>query len=63
MVCEFYSGCFELFAKYSLISEYILCVFFCDWVTSLRVIFSSSTHLTKNFIKSLFLIAEQYSIV
>jgi hypothetical protein len=33
-------------------------VFFCDWVTSLRMIFSSSIHLPENFMKSLFLIAE-----
>ena len=31
---------------------------FCDWVSSLRMIFSSSNHLPTNFIKSLFLIAE-----
>ena len=41
---------------------YIISVF-CDWVTSLRMIFSSSIHLPRNFIKSLFLIAEWYSIV
>jgi hypothetical protein len=29
---------------------------FCDWATSLRMIFSSSIHLPKNFMKSLFLI-------
>jgi hypothetical protein len=33
-------------------------VFFCDWVTSLRMISSRSIHLSKNFINSLFLIAE-----
>jgi hypothetical protein len=31
--------------------------------TSLRMIFSSSTHLPTKFMMSLFLIAEQYSIV
>jgi hypothetical protein len=34
------------------------CVFFCDWVTSLRIIFSSSTHMPANFIKPLFFIAK-----
>jgi hypothetical protein len=34
------------------------CVFFCNWVTSLRVISSRSIHLPKNFTNSLFLIAE-----
>ena len=34
------------------------CVFLCDWVTSLRIIFSSSIHMPVNFMKSLFLIAE-----
>jgi hypothetical protein len=33
------------------------CVFFCDWVTSLRMKSSRSIHLPKNFINSLFLIA------
>jgi hypothetical protein len=32
------------------------CVFFCDWVASLRIIFSRTIHLPKNFMKSLFLI-------
>ena len=32
----------------------MLCVYFCDWVTSLRLIFSSSTHFPANFLKSLF---------
>jgi hypothetical protein len=31
---------------------------FCDWVTSLRMISSRYIHLPKNFINSLFLIAE-----
>ena len=30
-------------------SEYILYVFFCDLVISLRIIFSSSVHVPKNF--------------
>ena len=39
-------------------SAYHPCVFFCDWVTSLRMITSRSIHLPKNFINSLLLIAE-----
>ena len=35
----------------------IPCVFLCDWVTLLRIIFSSSIHLPKNCLKLLFLIA------
>jgi hypothetical protein len=34
-----------------------MCVL-CDWITSLRMIFSSSIHLPVKFMKSLFLIAE-----
>jgi hypothetical protein len=30
------------------------CMFFCDWVTSLRMIFSSSINLPKNFMNSSF---------
>ena len=41
----------------------IPCVFFGDWVTSLRMIFSSSIHLPANFMTSLLLIDGQYSIV
>ena len=57
VVCELYLWYSELLSLYSLISECIPCVFFCDQVTSLRMIFSSSIHLRKNFMKSLFLIA------
>jgi hypothetical protein len=39
-------------------SEYISYVLFYDWVTSLKIIFPRSIHLLKNFINSLFLIAE-----
>ena len=55
MVCELNLGYSKLL-DYPLISEYILCVFFWDWdwVTSLRMIFSSSIHLPANFMKSLF---------
>jgi hypothetical protein len=42
LVCELYFGCSKL------ISECIPCVLFCDWVTLLRIIFSSSIHLPKN---------------
>jgi hypothetical protein len=54
MICELYLGYSELLGYYPLISECIPCVFFCDWITSLRIIFSSSTHLPVNFMKSLF---------
>jgi hypothetical protein len=37
---------------------WVLCVCVCDWVTSLRMIFSRYIHLPKYFINSLFLIAE-----
>ena len=42
MECELYS---ELFGQYPLISEYIPCIPFWVWVTSLRMIFLSSIHL------------------
>jgi hypothetical protein len=58
MVCELYHGYLELLAKYPLISEYKLCVFFCDLAISLKMMFSSYIHLRASFIKSLFLIAE-----
>ena len=38
--------------------EFIPCVFFCDWVASLGI-FSSSIHLPKNLMNSLFLKAEK----
>ena len=40
------------------ISEYISCVFYCDWVTTVSMIYSSSTYLPVNFMKLLLLIAE-----
>jgi hypothetical protein len=46
-------GCMHLHLYWSGIP----CMFFCDWVTSLRMIFSSSIQLPVNFMKSLFLIA------
>jgi hypothetical protein len=40
MVCELYFGNSELlFGYYPLISEYKPCVFFCDWDSSLLMIF------------------------
>jgi hypothetical protein len=57
MVCDLYHGYSELFVKYPSVSEYIPCIFICDSVTSLRI-FSSSMHLSVNFMKLLFLIVE-----
>ena len=37
-------------------------MFICDWVTSLSMIFSSSIHMPKIFINSLFLIAGHYPV-
>ena len=56
--CILYLGYSKFLGKYPLISEYILCEFLCDRVTSLRLIPSRSIHLPRNFINSLFLIAE-----
>jgi hypothetical protein len=58
VVRELYLGYSKLWGLYLLISECIPSAFFCDWVTSLRKIFSSSIHLPKNFMNSSFLIAE-----
>jgi hypothetical protein len=58
MVCGLYHGHYELLGYYPFISEFIPRVFSCVWVTSLRMMFSSSIHLPENFINSLFLIAE-----
>jgi hypothetical protein len=43
--------------KYPLISEYIQSMSFGVWVTSLRMIFSSSIYLPEKFMMYLFLIA------
>ena len=51
--CKLYPGYSKFLGQYPLISE-----FFCDWVTSLRLISSRSIHLPRNFINSLFLVAE-----
>jgi hypothetical protein len=50
VVCELYLGYSELLGLSLLISECIPCEFFCDWVFSLRKIFSRTIHLLKNFI-------------
>jgi hypothetical protein len=59
LLLEFHVFC-EFFLGYSkfLISECISCEFFCDLVTSLRMISSRYIHLFKNLINSLFLIVE-----
>jgi hypothetical protein len=41
-------------------SCYIPCAFFCVWVTSLRMIFSSSIHLPENFMKSFFVLTDKW---
>ena len=56
-------GSASLWGQHPTISDCILCLFFCDWVISLRMIFSRCSHFLKNLVKSLFLVAEQYSIV
>ena len=63
VVYEIYLEQSHILGLYPLISESIPCVFFCDWVTSHRIIFVISIHVSNNFLKSLFSIAEQYSIV
>jgi hypothetical protein len=57
VVCELDLG-YSKPLGYPLISEYIPCMFLYDWIISLRMIFSSSIHLLRDFMKSLFLIAE-----
>ena len=51
VVYELYLRHSKLLGEYSLISECIPCVFFCDSVTSLGMISSSSSHLPTNFMK------------
>ena len=58
MVYELYCWHSEILRWYLLINEYIPWMSFCVWVTSLRVIFSSSILLPTKFLKSLFLITE-----
>ena len=48
--------------SFPLLSEYIPCVSFWVWVTSLGMIFSSFIHLPAQFLLYLFLITEWYSI-
>ena len=52
--CILYLGYPKFLGYYPLISEYILCEFLCDWVTSLRMIPNRSIHLPRNFINSFF---------
>jgi hypothetical protein len=40
--CNLYLGYSKFLGKYPLISEYISFEFFCDWVTSLRIMPSRS---------------------
>jgi hypothetical protein len=63
VVCELYCGYSELLGQYPLISDHITSVCFLTGLSQLRMIFSSSTHLPENSMKSLFLIVEEYSIV
>jgi hypothetical protein len=52
MVFGLYYGYYELWSWYPYISEYIPCVLFYVWVSSLTMIFSSSIHLPANVMKS-----------
>jgi hypothetical protein len=56
--CILYLGYSKFLGYYPLISEYISCEFFCDWVTSLRMMPSRPIYLPRNLINSFFLIAE-----
>jgi hypothetical protein len=46
--CILYLGYSKFLGKYSLISDYILCEFFWDWVISLKMMPSRSIHLPWN---------------
>ena len=52
--------CFAFSCWHLLISEYMPCMSFWVWVTSLRMIFTSSIHLPSKFRMSSFLIAAEY---
>lgn len=39
------------------------CLFFCDWVTSPYMIFSSSTHLPEKYLMSFLFTAEHHPVV
>jgi hypothetical protein len=52
--CKLYPGYSKFLDSYPLISEGMSCMFFCDWVTSLRMMPSRSIHLLRNFINSFF---------
>jgi hypothetical protein len=59
MIFLCFANCiFDTLSFWGLISECISNDLFGDWVTSLRMISSRHIHLPKNFINSLFLIAE-----
>ena len=47
--CILYLGYSKFLGYYPLLSEYISCEFFCDWVTSLRMMPSRFIHLPRNF--------------
>jgi hypothetical protein len=51
--CILYLGYPKFLGYYPLISEYILCEFLCDWVTSLRMIPSSSINFKRSTIAPL----------
>ena len=55
-------SCFWGVQSFPIVSDCIVCLFFSDWVTSLRMIFSRCIYLLRYFIKWLFLIAEKYSL-
>ena len=54
LVCELFLWYCELLDSYPLISEWIPCVYSCDWVTSVSMLFSSSIHFPMNFMKLFF---------
>jgi hypothetical protein len=51
--CELHFGLSELLGKYQFIGEWILCLFFWDWVTLHRMIYFRCIHLPVNFLKPL----------
>ena len=56
--CRLYPRYSVLFGLYPFISEDILCMSFCVWVTSHKMIFSSSVHLPEKLKMFSFLITE-----
>jgi hypothetical protein len=61
--CKLCLGHSKFLSQYPLISECISREFFGDWVTSLRMISFRSIHLPKNFMNSLFLIADSRLLI